>query len=277
MSDRRRSRLRRKEDNSPEEDEYVVETIIDKRSLRGQEQYLIKWEDYAYKDCTWEPTENLENLKDQLDKFNKEKPPEKYIVDKIKSYISIKGRKYFLVKWKNGLGESWFRENDLKKRDPQTVEAFTKQVSKKRSRSSEGEGSPAPKRQRSEDTDAEEALGGGPILREDAIKICGAKRSNDTLLFLVKWSSNEKTWLELDSVRYKFPQLVIDFLTSKLIFGSFPPNMYQFSSLYPSHANTQQVVAPISGSLPNLDLTTSASAKPSSHSDGDSIQNGSNA
>ena len=39
-------------DNS---EEYEVETILDKRTLKGKTQYLVKWIGYPLHDATWEP------------------------------------------------------------------------------------------------------------------------------------------------------------------------------------------------------------------------------
>jgi Chromo (CHRromatin Organisation MOdifier) domain len=55
----------------PETDheEFEVETILDKRTLRNKPQYLVKWLGYPLHDATWEPVENLENAKETIQKF----------------------------------------------------------------------------------------------------------------------------------------------------------------------------------------------------------------
>ena len=52
-----------------EQEEYEVETILDKRILRKKPQYLIKWLGYPLHDATWEPLEHLNNAKDKVKEF----------------------------------------------------------------------------------------------------------------------------------------------------------------------------------------------------------------
>ncbi len=52
--------------------EFFVEAIIDKRmNIKGHVEYLVKWEDYAVEDSTWEPLENILNLKPLLEEYEK--------------------------------------------------------------------------------------------------------------------------------------------------------------------------------------------------------------
>jgi len=43
-----------------QEPEYVVEDILDKRTVQGTVQYLLKWKGYSSDDNTWEPRANLD-------------------------------------------------------------------------------------------------------------------------------------------------------------------------------------------------------------------------
>jgi hypothetical protein len=52
-----------------EQEEYEVETILDKRILRKKPQYLIKWLGYPLHDATWEPLEHLNNAMEKVKVF----------------------------------------------------------------------------------------------------------------------------------------------------------------------------------------------------------------
>ena len=53
-----------------EEEEYEVESIIDKKVVRGKTKYLVKWKGYEKdEDRTWEPKENLEGSEDLIKSF----------------------------------------------------------------------------------------------------------------------------------------------------------------------------------------------------------------
>jgi hypothetical protein len=57
--------------NSTKNDKcYDVEYIITRRTEGKQNYYLIKWEGYPIKDCSWEPTSHLSNVMDMVHDFN---------------------------------------------------------------------------------------------------------------------------------------------------------------------------------------------------------------
>ena len=51
------------------QEEYEVETILDKRMLHNKAQYLIKWEGYLLHDTTWEPVHHLTNAQQKIKEF----------------------------------------------------------------------------------------------------------------------------------------------------------------------------------------------------------------
>lgn len=53
--------------------EYNVERIIDKKNIKGKTHYKVKWEGYPYSQCTWEPVDHLENVKNLINHFEKTK------------------------------------------------------------------------------------------------------------------------------------------------------------------------------------------------------------
>ena len=49
---------------------FDVEYIITRRTERKKNFYLIKWEGYPIKDCSWEPISHLSNVMDMVNEFD---------------------------------------------------------------------------------------------------------------------------------------------------------------------------------------------------------------
>jgi len=53
-------------------EEFEVEKIINRRTVRGKEKFLVRWKGYMAEEDTWESRENLENTKGLVEEFERE-------------------------------------------------------------------------------------------------------------------------------------------------------------------------------------------------------------
>jgi len=53
------------------EKEYEVEKILDRQERRGKMRYLMKWKGYTVEENTWEGLENLKNIREKIEEFEK--------------------------------------------------------------------------------------------------------------------------------------------------------------------------------------------------------------
>ena len=49
-----------------------MEKIINRRTVRGKEKFLVRWKGYTAEEDTWESRENLENAKGLVEEFERE-------------------------------------------------------------------------------------------------------------------------------------------------------------------------------------------------------------
>jgi hypothetical protein len=70
-------------------DYYDVEKIITRKYNGSKKYYLIKWEGYPLKDCTWEPASNLDNIPEMVEDFDNNFPKS---IDKLqlKKYLRLR-------------------------------------------------------------------------------------------------------------------------------------------------------------------------------------------
>jgi len=53
------------------EEEFKIEKILNKRTVRGKEKFLVRWKEYMAEEDTWENRENLENMKELVEEFER--------------------------------------------------------------------------------------------------------------------------------------------------------------------------------------------------------------
>jgi len=53
-------------------EEWEVERILNKRRVRGKDKYLVCWKGFMAESDTWEGRENLENVKEAIEEFERE-------------------------------------------------------------------------------------------------------------------------------------------------------------------------------------------------------------
>ncbi len=56
------------------EEFYNIERILDRRKVKGNYEYKVKWEGYPMNQCTWEPIKNLENVRILIEQYDKAHP-----------------------------------------------------------------------------------------------------------------------------------------------------------------------------------------------------------
>ena len=49
-----------------------MEKILNKRAVRGKEKFLVRWKGYTAEEDTWENRENLGNVKELVEDFERE-------------------------------------------------------------------------------------------------------------------------------------------------------------------------------------------------------------
>ena len=72
------------------EKEYEVEEILDRQERRIKTKYLVKWKEYMVKENTWEELENLKNVREKIEEFEKGRFEEEIRIIRMKKGKEIK-------------------------------------------------------------------------------------------------------------------------------------------------------------------------------------------
>jgi len=125
------SNAKREAEETAEDEEFMVENILDKRTAkRGKVEYLIKWKNYDKpEDNTWEPVNNLGGYKELIETFEKKEVDQKENEEQVKESIKIT----------NGIEENKKDSITDEKHSKKNGNTGTKKTSKKEKKSSEEE------------------------------------------------------------------------------------------------------------------------------------------
>ncbi|CAG9567550.1 unnamed protein product [Danaus chrysippus] len=171
------------------EEEYVVEKVLNKRTVKGKVQYLLKWKGYKEEESTWEPEEHLdcEELIKAFENSRKEK--------------EAKPKKT--------------EERSKKRRRDSSDDTSTTGKIREASVSSVEE----QKESRKEKKDDKNKSGFEKGLKAE--KIIGASDATGELMFLIKWADSDEAELVPSKVaNVKCPQQVIAFYEERLTWHS---------------------------------------------------------
>ena len=166
------------------DEEFVVEKVLDKRTVKGKIQYLLKWKGYKEEESTWEPVENLdcEELIKTFEDNRKEKEKTKKPEDRGKKRVR----------------ESSEETSTGRKGRATSVSSMEEQKESKRERKDEKSKSGFDRGLKAE-------------------KIIGASDATGELMFLVKWTDSDEAELVPAKVaNVKCPQQVIAFYEERL-------------------------------------------------------------
>uniref|UniRef100_A0A2A4J9V2 Heterochromatin protein 1 n=1 Tax=Heliothis virescens TaxID=7102 RepID=A0A2A4J9V2_HELVI len=168
------------------EEEYVVEKVLDKRTVKGKVQYLLKWKGYKEEESTWEPVENLD------------------CEELIKTFEDNRKEKEAKAKKPEDRGKKRVRES--------SEETNTSSRKGRGTSVSSADDHKETKRERKE-----EKTKSGFDKGLKAEKIIGASDATGDLMFLIKWADSDEAELVPAKVaNVKCPQQVIAFYEERL-------------------------------------------------------------
>ncbi|KAG2387829.1 hypothetical protein C9374_001423 [Naegleria lovaniensis] len=107
---------------SEDEEEYEVETILLSKKKKNKMHYLVKWKGWRIEDSTWEPPENLSNIPDLIEHFEKHVAPTldknhngNFVPEKILNSRKVKNKTEYLVQWRDYPVKTWEPDTSLRR------------------------------------------------------------------------------------------------------------------------------------------------------------------
>ncbi|XP_055747559.1 chromobox protein homolog 5-like [Salvelinus fontinalis] len=179
--------------SSSEEEEFIVEKVLDRRTVKGRVEFFLKWKGYSEKHNTWEPEKNL-GCPELIAGFMKT----------YKKPSSSSGATPSSGGSKSSAGSSGrSKEGSSKRRNSDDDDD-----------DDDEEGSSnKPKRKKEDDVLIARGFERGLVPE----KIIGATDSCGDLMFLMKWKDSDEADLVLaKEANHKCPQIVIAFYEERL-------------------------------------------------------------
>lgn len=205
MSKRTEKDARNDQDSEPEEEEYSVEEVLDRRDTKnGKVEYYLKWKGYSHDDNTWEPEENLD-CPDLIEAFeSKRRKLEEEKKANRKSRTKEEGKKKPVDDSDTPLAKKK-KVDKTEKGDDLKLDRKTKDDDKK------------VKRKTLSDDNKPQGFGRGL----EPEKIIGATDSSGQLMFLMKWKgTDEADLVPAKQANETCPQIVIKFYEERLTWHS---------------------------------------------------------
>jgi hypothetical protein len=220
-------------DNSEEQEKsYEVEAIVGRKNRLGKLLYLIKWVGYPSDQNTWEPLENLSNVLDMIEEYDKINPTirgrkkskkqlpqekEENIEDLIEKYKDY-GLEAIIG---NKIGEITNTSKDFTRITEVNEENSENKSLKSTSINDNSLNNLSQFAEENCDKIKKNEIM-GDITKDRPLLIKYAKISNNKMQFLVKWKKREnglepfESYVPHETIKKLYPYVLIDFYESRL-------------------------------------------------------------
>lgn len=190
---------------------FEVEKILDKKIIKGEPKYLIKWIGWDEDDSTWEPLENLTNIIPMVNKFEKkimEEGGNENTLTKIKEIMKSKNNISLDKKRKESKSKS--KSKSISRSRSRTRSPLKRVKSKKEMNLLKSERSPG-----NIECDLPKKIISGKLIENN-------QEEGSEVICIIEWKPRINGIQPQDSaisnkvLREKYPQLLIDYYESKL-------------------------------------------------------------